>query len=62
MYENMAREAEDPDEVKRLLSFMTAKWSGQYVYRGLIARKELERVNPLHSALSGPAYVRASIS
>ena len=58
MYENLAKAAEDPDEARRLLGFVNAKWCGQYVFRGLVARRELESANPLHSALSGPTFVR----
>ena len=62
MYENLARAAEDPNDAKRLLGLVNAKWSGQHVYRSLVAMEEIERENPLHPALSGPVFVRIVIS
>lgn len=59
MYEGLAESESDAEKAEKLRGFVKAKWTGQYVYRGLVPRERVEEVCPDHPALSGPVYVSA---
>lgn len=61
MYEKLAESESDEEKAEKLRGFVKAKWTGQYVYRGLVPREKVEEVCPDHPALSGPVYVGARI-
>ncbi|GJE99048.1 FAD-dependent monooxygenase [Phanerochaete sordida] len=56
LFEQLAACTKDPAEAERLRACVPAKWTGQYVYRGLVPRAQLEQACPGHPALSGAIY------
>ncbi|GJE95398.1 salicylate 1-monooxygenase-like protein [Phanerochaete sordida] len=56
MYEGLAAGAEDAGQAEHFRQCIPAKWTGQYVYRGMVPREQLERACPNHPALKGPIF------